>query len=944
MSGKVLGIDLGTTNSVVAIANGRESRVLADAEGRRLIPSVVSFHPDGSILVGHEARERRLVDAKNTVYSTKRLIGRPFNSPEVQRAKERFAFDLEPTKVGGVQVRVRRGAFALPEISAMVLRHLRRVAEDALGEPCGRAVVTVPANFNELQRSATQAAGKVAGLEVLRILNEPTAATLAYGLSRERAEKVAVYDLGGGTFDITVLDLDKDVFEVVSTAGDTFLGGDDLDLLVAEKMADACLAQHRFDARVDPQAFERMRAAAEWAKCQLSSVREVDVTLEELFNDSTGASKDFSFHMSRAELEQLIRPIVARTFDVVNDALRSAGRRPKEIDSVVLVGGSTRIPMVRSMVEDFFGRAARMDIDPDLVVAQGAAIHGFTIAGEKATPEKGKAVARVALKKQTRPIMAVTEERVRKQPAFAPEHQDDRAARVVDQDVPAAPAAAPAPPRQPTQPLPGRTAPKRPLPDDDWADVPTQVGARPDLQTLLRREAETRAAEATKAPSAEPPKGVLGEAPASAPVAVIRSVGVSGPMPATPPAATATPDDDLDVQPTQVGPAPKPRRQPTLMGSLPGASPFFANDPPTPVPTAPAARPQTLPGGPQPQEPAREPSARRRAVDAPPPSPAAREAPKAALGRVELVRGASASAPPAPVSPAPVATGPAVSVSGLELSSSAFQVPDDPDLAETLREAEAALSRPARQQAELPLPGAAPIEIASSPAPTPTWGGLDAPRAPARAPQPTRTPAQPQARPGPVPTAPIPVASPPAPPAPPAPAPLTFAPRAPAPPAPAAPAPERPAPRQPVVAMPDRVAPLLMDVTPLSLGVETAGGFCQAIVHRNAPIPTEKSRVFATARDGQAEVELKICQGESNRFGENQALGTLLITPLRRAKRGDVRIEITFMIDQNGILDVKAKDLDARTEQAIRIALRGGVDQGEIDEMRRRQEGLLQGR
>jgi molecular chaperone DnaK len=263
MTGKVLGIDLGTTNSVVAIANGREARVLADSEGRRLIPSVVSFHPDGSILVGHEARERRLVDAKNTVYSTKRLIGRPFSSSEVQKAKERFAFDLEATKVGGVQVRVRRGTFALPEISAMVLRHLRRVAEDSLGEPCGRAVVTVPANFNELQRSATQAAGKVAGLDVLRILNEPTAATLAYGLSREKAEKVAVYDLGGGTFDITILDLDKDVFEVVSTAGDTFLGGDDIDLAIAEKMADACLRQHRFDARADSQAFERMRAAAE---------------------------------------------------------------------------------------------------------------------------------------------------------------------------------------------------------------------------------------------------------------------------------------------------------------------------------------------------------------------------------------------------------------------------------------------------------------------------------------------------------------------------------------------------------------------------------------------------------------------------------------------------------------------------------------------------------
>ncbi|MBN8615593.1 MAG: Hsp70 family protein, partial [Deltaproteobacteria bacterium] len=536
MTGKVLGIDLGTTNSVVAIANGREARVLPDSEGRRLIPSVVSFHPDGSILVGHEARERRLVDAKNTVYSTKRLIGRPYSSSEVQKAKERFAFDLEPTKVGGVQVRVRRGTFALPEISAMVLRHLRRVAEDSLGEPCGRAVVTVPANFNELQRSATQAAGKVAGLDVLRILNEPTAATLAYGLTKDKAEKVAVYDLGGGTFDITILDLDKDVFEVVSTAGDTFLGGDDIDLLIAERMADACLRQHRFDARVDAQAFERMRAAAEWAKCQLSSVKEVDVTLEELFSDGSGKTVDYTFHLTRAELEGMVMPLIARTFDVVNDALRAAGRRPKEVDSVVLVGGSTRIPMVRSMVDEFFGRPARIDIDPDLVVAQGAAIHGFTIAGEKPAADKGKALARVALKKVTKSISAIKEERIPRQPAFAPDDRDDRMARVVDDGEvqglppltrpptspgtrvpvmsPLAQAAQNLPatqkkpsqtgllavnvPRQPTPPpMPAITSAKIGA-DFDLTDEPTQVGTRPDIQKLLAREAEDRAREAAE--------------------------------------------------------------------------------------------------------------------------------------------------------------------------------------------------------------------------------------------------------------------------------------------------------------------------------------------------------------------------------------------------------------------------------------------------------------
>ncbi|GAB4202917.1 MAG: hypothetical protein OHK0013_16630 [Sandaracinaceae bacterium] len=862
MTGKVLGIDLGTTNSVVAIANGRECRVLSDAEGRRLIPSVVSFHPDGSILVGHEARERRLVDAKNTVYSTKRLIGRPFSSPEVQRAKERFAFDLEPTKVGGVQVRVRRGTFALPEISAMVLRHLRRVAEDALGEPCGRAVVTVPANFNELQRSATQAAGKVAGLEVLRILNEPTAATLAYALNRGQAEKVAVYDFGGGTFDITLLDLDRDVFEVVSTAGDTFLGGDDIDLLVAEKMADACLREHRYDARSDPQAFERMRAAAEWAKCQLSTVREVDVTLEELFNDATGATRDFTFHMSRAELEQLVRPVVTRTFDVVSDALRSTGRRPKEIDSVVLVGGSSRIPLVRRMVEEFFGRPVRMDIDPDLVVAQGAAIHGFTLAGEKTSPERGKAVARVALKKNTQPMPRP--EPVRKQPAFAPEHRDDKMARVIDPELPVAPA------RQPTQSggigVPATresSARVEAAPHYAFDEDPTLVGARPEPPTRPKPAAGSFGEPDTPTQVGPAPSRSGAKDAPSASVAVIRTVGVVGTVPGPapePPSAIAPP-----VVP-EGGPAPRRRRDPTLVGVLGAPEPARPKATTLPVTAAEAA-------------PSREPSGRPRVPEVPPREPS---------GSIR------AAEPPFP-EPAPP---PARALeTGLELSSSAFQIDDiDPGLAETGRDP----SRRAPIALDPPVPA-----LPSAPAPPAPQAS---PRAPGHAPA-TRAP------------------QPPAPP----PLPLPFGP----PPAAAA------APRQPVVVMPDRPAPLLMDVTPLSLGIETAGGYCQTIVHRNAPIPTEKSRIFATARDGQTEVELRICQGESNRFGENQALGTLLIAPLRQARRGEVRIEITFMIDQNGILDVKATDLDTRTHQAIRIELRGGVDAAEIDAMRQRQEDFF---
>ncbi|MBX7194381.1 MAG: Hsp70 family protein, partial [Sandaracinaceae bacterium] len=740
MTGKVLGIDLGTTNSVVAIANGREARVLGDSEGRRLIPSVVSFHPDGSILVGHEARERRLVDAKNTVYSTKRLIGRPFSSSEVQKAKERFAFDLEPTKVGGVQVRVRRGTFALPEISAMVLRHLRRVAEDALGEPCGRAVVTVPANFNELQRSATQAAGKVAGLDVLRILNEPTAATLAYGLTKDKAEKVAVYDLGGGTFDITVLDLDKDVFEVVSTAGDTFLGGDDIDLMIAEKMSDACLREHRFDARADSQAFERMRAAGEWAKCQLSSVKEVDVTLEELFSDGSGKTVDYTFHYTRQELEDLIRPLIARTFDVVNDALRSAGRRPKEIDSVVLVGGSTRIPMVRAMVDEFFGKPARIDIDPDLVVAQGAAIHGFTIAGDKPVADKGKALARVALKKVTKPIKAaVKEERVPRQPAFAPDDgRDDRQARVIDQGgevqglpplarpgtspgtkVPLSPLArAAADGKKPSQtglPPVHPNEPKKPsqtglspieakkasavtvsampspvsatLADDfELGNEPTTVGTRPDIQKILAREAEERAKEATARADKRPGRGGTapgaGTTPLSSPL-----VGPPVPEETTADIGPLTGKPVPEETTADIGPLtarrPAVPEETTADVAIRATAPREAPSQ-REVPSAPVAVIRSVGVVGTTTEATTSPKAEHAEIPA---AGAKRKRQPTLHGALPSSAGAFGDRPPTPP--------PAVPERPLDLPSAAFRVDDiDPELAETLREAEAALSKP----------------------------------------------------------------------------------------------------------------------------------------------------------------------------------------------------------------------------------------------------------
>ncbi|MBK8173625.1 MAG: Hsp70 family protein [Sandaracinaceae bacterium] len=631
MEGPVLGIDLGTTNSVVAIADSGKARVLSDAAGHRLVPSVVSFHPNGDVLVGYPARERRLVDARNTIYSVKRLIGRPFASEEVKRAKERFPFELTQGPTGGGVVRARGESYALPEISAFVLRRVKEIAEEALGVTCSRAVITVPANFNELQRSATKAAGKIAGLDVLRILNEPTAAALAYGFSTGARERVAVYDLGGGTFDLTLLELAGDVFEVLATAGDTFLGGDDLDTLVADKMALSFLMQHRYDLKSDAQAFERLRAAGEWAKCQLSVEETIQLRVEELAYDSGGRALDLEFSITRDELETISRPLIARSFDVCEEALRTAGIRPTQLDNVILVGGSTRMPLVRKMVEEYFGRQALATLDPDLVVAQGAAIQGAALAGKATT---GSTMARLALKKVAVPTM------------------------------------------RPTKPPPTESIPVGP------AFAPNDLGLL-DIPDLL----------------------------------------FDG--------------DDDDALPTSIHTTPSkvPARPPTL------------------TPTAKAA---TI-------------------------------------------------APVAPIiTQAPAAT--------------------------------SAKSSHASMQAA---------------------------QAPAR-------------------------------------------------------------------------APLLLDVTPQTLSIETVGGYCEPVIRRNAAIPVEQSRVFSTGRDLQKDVSVAICQGESRRLGENQNLGTIELFGLRPATRGEVNIEVTFVIDADGVLGVRAKDLETKREQSIRINLVGGMSEEELNALRAR--------
>ncbi|MBL8683781.1 MAG: Hsp70 family protein [Myxococcales bacterium] len=378
-----VGIDLGTTNSVVAVAQGGQPRVLTTPDGAGLIPSVVSFAPNGQTLVGAPARLARTQDPEHTVFSVKRLMGRPFDSEEVRRAAARFAFQLERGPDQSVLVRTRAGTHTLPELSALVLREVRRVAEGALGQPIGRAVITVPANFNELQRSATKLAGQIADIDVARILNEPTAAALAYGYGRGTRERIAVFDFGGGTFDVTLLELSGNVFEVLATAGDTFLGGDDIDLALAEGLADGASKALRFDARKDRRAYEMLRAAAEQAKIDLSTLESVQVKVSNIAQGPGGRALEFRSRIARSEFEKVAQPFVQRTIDVSAEALKLAGLKPSDFAAVILVGGSSQIPLVRRAVRDFFRSEPHTSLPPDTVVAMGAAVLAEALGGKR---------------------------------------------------------------------------------------------------------------------------------------------------------------------------------------------------------------------------------------------------------------------------------------------------------------------------------------------------------------------------------------------------------------------------------------------------------------------------------------------------------------------------------------------------------------------------------
>jgi molecular chaperone DnaK len=379
MAGKVIGIDLGTTNSVVAVMEGGQPVVVVNQEGARLTPSVVAIAKDGERLVGQIAKRQAVTNPENTISSIKRFTGRQFD--EVSSEAARVPYTLARAKNGDVWVEARGKKYSPPEISAMVLQKLKKAAEDYLGEPVTDAVITVPAYFNDAQRQATKDAGTIAGLNVLRIINEPTAAALAYGLDKKKDETIAVYDFGGGTFDISVLEVGEGVVEVKATKGDTHLGGDDLDDRIINWLAAEFKKTEGIDLSKDRMALQRLKEGAEKAKIELSTAMETEINLPFVTADQRGP-KHLQVKLSRAKLEQLVDDLVKRTMVPVKQALSDAGIDPRKIDEVVLVGGSTRMPKVQQLVREYFGRDPHKGVNPDEVVAVGAAVQGGVLAGE----------------------------------------------------------------------------------------------------------------------------------------------------------------------------------------------------------------------------------------------------------------------------------------------------------------------------------------------------------------------------------------------------------------------------------------------------------------------------------------------------------------------------------------------------------------------------------
>lgn len=1014
----VVGIDLGTTNTVIAAVRDSRATALKDKLGRALLPSVVSFSPSGKKKVGYEAKDRRTIDPENTVFSTKRLIGRTFDSEHVQKAISRLPFDIKEGPGKSTLVTCYGVDYTLPEISAMVLEQAQLIGQARLGADVSDAVITVPANFNDLQRAATKVAGRTAGLEVLRIINEPTAAALAYGFGKNTRERIVVYDFGGGTFDVTLLDLSDNVFEVLATAGDTFLGGDDIDQAIMDRMSEELFKKNKVDAQSDNLVREQLRAAAERLKIDLSTRSMGKSRIEEL---------DFEFTLRRSEFEKLTEPLLKRTLEVCQEAMDVAGVANKDLDEVLLVGGSTRIPLVRRRVSSFFGKMPQSRINPDEVVAIGAAIQASSLeakqgtgaslpaaprprvsasqqpsrapsplgstmtglaglkntlarpgsteaaayvktsplAGIKSVPPTGhklhaastfggagpghsehpssppvsalgpaprgkhKTLAGVGSEAEPRkgstnlglgatpssppPVMGQPPPIVRHEPSFDDETSVNEGAALIAAELDKRARLNKVEGRGRFETLPGAAAP--PGGDSD-NDSTTDGSVTFDLDELERLEGglegfedlesettaivdrdqvEARAAQLDSQVDHDlptPPQGEPEELGGSALIALdelgyeeiadLPAPTSRGPVELSGSALIDLREEDQDEVDlpspaanfsggrTEIGlPVPATGR-----ANLPD---LFAQEAGLPVVTADMPIPSTNLPSPAGRLPERAGNPPHRVTSAQPRTKSGEL--RAGLDRTAAASGGRPNFSSAVDFAAAADSVLKPSVHELDELSVAALLPDDES-----GDAEFDLSHPgldsysdgfARATATMGSPAPGPSAQRGGSAPSAPAGGAPAPSAVSTIEDSVATA-------------------------------LARRPVAPA----AAPA------------APPR-APLLLDVTPLSLGVEVIGGYVDRLILRNSPIPCENTRTFATVRDHQPMVRVRVCQGEDERFDRNTLLGEVELTGISQGPRGSVKVDVSFSLDESGMLQVSARDTATGRAADARLMLVG---------------------
>ena len=845
MSDPIVGIDLGTSNTVVSHADASGiAVVLADASGFKIHPSVVSFHPSGGVVVGAAAKQRKVIDPKNTIYSVKRLIGRSYNSREVQTAKQRSPFQIKEGANQLPLIVTRGGEFAVPEISAIVLDHAKNVATSALQTDVSRAVVTVPASFNDAQRSATATAGSIAGLTVVRVRNEPTAAALAYGNTRNLKETIAVYDFGGGTFDITILKLEDQVYEVLGTSGDSFLGGDDLDERIVDRMVDKFLAENRVDLRTNEVSMMRLRAVAEQTKIELSRRSRAVVRVDEIAYGAKGKPLDLQIEIRREEFVSQVSDIIDKTFPVCEESLKLAGLSIDQIDDVILVGGTTKIPYVRDQVTKFFARAPRTDVSPEDAVSVGAALQATALERilKRRSPSRGSGVPS--------PIGVSLDD----EGSFGGEGVGETATFNRDELT-----------------LDHEETQTRPEPKAPPARTPAVV-ARPTERPVERGKHHDVFEAVT--PQPPPPNApVIGRItkqvnPMPAGAKTVTGMAAQAAPPSPPPTKTTAPRVTVQRPPAVPSAAPQAK---TLMIESPG----FAG--------APIAQQSTV------------------IIDQDALSPAMRGDEHLDLdddfgfpnlttekGFLDLD---DMSMPPS-------------------TTARGFEAPPAPQTIPVMPAQRPPQPRPSAPPASphmrtLPPEDAAPRGAApgfTAPAPFKSTLQPDqTSRLPAASPfPPSRMPLE---QPG-VPRAPEPV---------PMPMPVRAAPMG---------------------------SPVVLDVTPRGLGIGTVAGFCEELIRRNSRVPTEMRKLFVTSRDDQDSVRITVVQGESRRMAQNTVIADLRLERLPRRPRGETSIEVTFMLDANGILQVHARDAQTGQEQRASLDIIGTIPQEDVSASRERLQAL----